>query len=129
MIRFEKFNVSPYDAPDWLPPFLTDAFLNPKEKPMWDYRKPDQKTRLDALATGIVQFLKTLPDGAEIGTADLAKKLNPEYYDDPNFRHWIIGRIERCRFAGIITGYYRSMPDERWKVPRTFYKYHNGKGS
>lgn len=124
---FQKFDATGYAAPAWLPPFLYEAFIDPKGRPMWDYRKPDQVERLDALALGIKQFLSQLPDGAEIGTADLARQLNPGSYDDPNFRHWLIGRIERCRYAGIIAGYYRSFPDTRWKSKRTHYKYHNGR--
>lgn len=125
--RFKTYDASAHKAPTWLAKFLEDAFKNPKTQPMWDARKEDQRQRLEALATGIKQFLAQLPDGEEIGTSELAKGLHPEQWDNEHLRKFIIGRIERIRYANMIDGFFRTLPDKRWKTPRTFYKYHNGK--
>lgn len=126
--KFEVFDPIAFAAPPWIPKFLDNAFIDPKGNPMWDARKPDQLERLQALALGIKQFLAQLPDGAEIGTASLAERLHPNRTDDKDFMHFLYGRIERCRFAELINDHFYTLPDNRWKKPRKFYKYHNGKG-
>lgn len=129
--KFKTFDASPYPAIHWVPDFLDNVWGNPKDHPMWDAAKPDQRVRLQSLADGIRQWLHTLPDGAEIGTMELARCLHPERFDDPGetmFRKFLIARIGQCRFFDMLDGMFYTIPDLRWKKPRTFYKYHNGKG-
>lgn len=126
--KFETFDASAYKAPSWMAKFLDDAFADPERWPMWDARRAKDSERLSAFALGIAQFLSRLPDGAEIGTAELAKQLHHERYEDEKFRRFIISRIGQCRFWDLLTKNFYSLPDGRWKTPRTFYKYHNGKG-
>lgn len=126
--KFEVFDPFLFNAPPWVAKLLDSAFDDPKANPMWDGRKPDQEERLKALVLGIKQFLAQLPDGAEIGTASLAERLHPDRYDDPAFRKFVINRIGQCRYNNLLEGFYTSAPDNRWKTPKTFYKYNNGKG-
>ena len=125
---FVPFDAMPYTAPSWLPDFLDVSFAEPKAYPMWDTRREKDKERLEAFATGIKQFLSHLPDGAEIGTAELAKCLHPDRYEDEPFRKFLINRIGQCRFWGLLDKNFYSIADTRWKRPRSFYKHHNGRG-
>jgi len=125
---FEVYDPFLFNSPPWVAKLLEDSFNDPKGKPMWDARQPEQADRLKALALGIKQFLAQLPDGAEIGTASLAERLHPARYDDDKFRKFTIARICQCRYWNLLDTHFYSSPDRRWKKPRTFYKYHNGKG-
>ncbi len=124
---FQVFDPIAFAAPAWVATLLDGAFADPKGKPMWDARKADQRERMDNLALGIKQFLAQLPDGAEIGTASLAERLHPARNDEDGFRKFVINRIGQLRFYELLDGFYTSSPDRRWKTPRTFYKYNNGK--
>jgi len=126
--HFTPFDARAYKAPLWLPAFLDLGFAEPKQYPMWDIRRDKDKERLTTFALGITQFLAHLPDGAEIGTAELAKCLDPDRYDEEAFRKFLINRIGQCRFWGLLDKNFYSIADTRWKKPRHFYKYHNGKG-
>lgn len=126
--KFEVFDPFLFEATPWVAKLLDDAFADPKGKAMWDAREADQGERMNALALGIKQFLAQLPDGTEIGTAALAERLHPGRYDEFEFRKFLINRIGQLRFYELLNGFYCTLPDRRWKKPRTFYKYHNGKG-
>ena len=125
---FIPFDASTYKSAKWIPDFLVQSFEDPKKYPMWDARREKDRERLQAMATGIIQFLSQLTDGAEIGTAELAKGLYPDRYDDEPFRKFLINRIGQCRFWGLLDKNFYSIADTRWKKPRSFYKHHNGKG-
>lgn len=127
--KFKPFDARGYAPPKFLAGFLKNCFDKPKEFPMWDARKQDQRELLQSLANDIKQFLRQLPDGEEIGATMLAECLAPELWGDEHFVKFIIKRIERVRYADMLDGYFYTIPDDRWKAPRTFYKYHNGKGA
>lgn len=126
--KFKTFDASPYPTINWVPGFLNNIFGKPKEYPMWDAAKPDQRERLQSFADALKQWLASLPDGAEVGTTELAKGIHPARFDEELFRKFVINRIGQCRFYEMLDGFYYTIPDLRWKTPRTFYKYHNGKG-
>lgn len=126
-VRFQKFDCTEFPGQKWLADYLLRLFQNPKTERAWDVREPAQLERLNAVALGVKQWLKTLPDGAEVGTTDMVKQLAPDMCIDTFPLKFILRRIERCRYAGLLAGHIRMIPDNRWKTPRTFYKYHNGR--
>ena len=122
-MTFQKFDASGYKA-SWQEQYFHHLFKSRAK--VWDARDPIQLQRLETIAFGIKQWLDTLPDGAEVGTMDLVRQLLPEAIKDcdEDFYRFLIRRIERCRYAALLAGYYYAVPDPRWKKMRHFYKYH-----
>ena len=122
-MKFKKFDASGYKA-TWQEQYFHSLFKSRVK--IWDPRNPFELERLKTIAFGIEQWLDTLPDDAEVGTMDLVRQLLPEAINDSDehFYKFFIRRIERCRYAGLLAGYYYAIPDPRWKTIKHFYKYH-----
>jgi len=72
--------------------------------------------------------LPTFQTVQRLGQQSLPSVYDPDRYDEEAFRKFLINRIGQCRFWGLLDKNFYSIADTRWKKPRHFYKYHNGKG-